>query len=58
MTEEERRVCEFLSDGKRHFDDIAAMLALPSFEASSLLSMMELEGLIEKKMQNYYALLK
>lgn len=58
MTDEQRSVYDFLADGKRHFDDITAMLGLPPHETSALLSMMELEGIVERKMQNYYALLK
>ncbi len=56
LSEEERRVYEFLSDGARRFDEIADMLGVPPAQAASLLSMMELSGIIEKKMQNYYAL--
>lgn len=58
MTENERKVYDFLSGGPRRFDEITDMLSIPSYESSSLLSMMELSGIIEKKMQNYYALLK
>ena len=57
MTDEQRAVYDFLSEGKRHFDDIAAMLGIPAHETSALLSMMELEGIVERRMQNFYALL-
>lgn len=58
LTDEERKVYDFLSEGKRHFDDITALLGLPPHEAAALLSMMELSGIVERRMQNYYALLK
>lgn len=58
MTDDERKVYEFLSDGRKHFDEITEMLGAAPHEVSSLLSLMELEGIIEKQMQNYFALLK
>lgn len=58
MNEEERKVYDFLSDGARPFDRIADMLSIPPHEASALLSLMELKGIVEKKMQNYYARLR
>ncbi len=58
MTDEEKKVYKFLSEGRRHFDEITEMLGSAPFEVSSLLSLMELEGIIEKQMQNYFALLK
>ena len=56
LTTDEMKVYEFLCNGARHFDEIAMALKMSPVEASTLLSVMELEGIIEKKMQNYFAL--
>lgn len=58
LTGNEKKVYEFLSNGQRRFDEITDFLGLSPNETSTLLSMMELGGIIEKKMQNYYALLR
>ena len=57
LTGERAAVAEILRDGDIHFDDISAMLGKSAGETAELLGDMEMEGLIERKMMNYYSLL-
>ena len=56
LSTEERAVYDFLVKGTRHFDEIVTALNLSPMETSAILSLMEIEGIIEKKPQNYFAL--
>ena len=57
LTGERAIVAEILRSGDVHFDDISAMLGKSAGETAELLGDMEMEGLIERKMMNYYSLL-
>ena len=57
FTGERAVIAEMLRGGDVHFDDIAASLGKSAGETAEILGEMEMEGLIERKMMNYYSLL-
>lgn len=58
LSADEQRVYDLLKEGINEFDDIVQSLGMLPHEVSGLLSMMELQGIIERRMQNRYALKK
>lgn len=50
-------VAEILRCGDAHFDTVAEKLGMSAGDTAELLGEMEMEGLVERKMMNYYSLL-
>lgn len=51
---DEKEVYDFLHTGRKHVDEIMQHMKKPPHELFSLLSSMELDGKIKKKISNYY----
>ena len=58
LTGERAVIAEMLRDGDAHFDDIVMRLGLSAGETAELLGDMEMEGLVERKMNNYSLLVR
>lgn len=56
LTGDRKKVADMLENGSMYFDDIADALNMSPSEASELLGEMELDGIVERKMYNYYSL--
>ncbi|MGN1259386.1 MAG: DNA-processing protein DprA [Christensenellales bacterium] len=56
LTIEEQMVYDFLMDDEQHFDDILEYTKLKPNELSSLLTEMEMMGIIKKTSGNYYGI--
>ena len=52
----ESKIVEFLETGERHFDEILEQVDLSSSELSSLLTRMEISGIIKNVGSNFYSL--
>ncbi len=51
-----KKVADLLGNGSVHFDDIVSALGSDPSETAELLGEMELDGIVERKMFNYYSL--
>lgn len=56
LTGDRKKVADMLGKGNMHFDDIASALGISPADTAELLGEMELDGIVERKMFNYYSL--